>query len=129
MQGDPLASFLKDHPKGSVATAVVTNVEQRMIELEVGEGVKGRMRVAELSREHVDDARMVVKPGQSIEARIVGVDRKSRTVSLSVRAMEEQAEAQALRDYEAEVGDRIKGATLGELLRSQQQENADAEDT
>ena len=87
------------------------------------------MRVAELSREHVDDARMVVKPGQSIEARIVGVDRKSRTVSLSVRAMEEQAEAQALRDYEAEVGDRIKGATLGELLRSQQQENADAEDT
>ncbi|MCY3817308.1 MAG: 30S ribosomal protein S1 [Gammaproteobacteria bacterium] len=129
LQGDPLASFLKDHPKGSVATAVVTNVEQRMIELEVGEGVKGRMRVAELSREHVDDARMVVKPGQSIEARIVGVDRKSRTVSLSVRAMEEQAEAQALRDYEAEVGDRIKGATLGELLRSQQQENADAEDT
>ena len=98
-----------------------------MIELEVGEGVKGRMRVAELSREHVDDARMVVRPGQSIEARIVGVDRKSRSVSLSVRAMEEQAEAQALRDYEAEVGDRIKGATLGELLRSQQQE--DAEDT
>lgn len=125
LQGDPLASFLKDHPKGSVATAVVTGVEQRMVELEVGEGVKGRMRVAELSREHVDDARMVVKPGQSIQARIVGVDRKSRTVSMSVRAMEEQAEAQALRDYEAEVGDRIKGATLGELLRSQQQDNAE----
>ena len=129
LQGDPLAEFLKDHPKGSVATAVVTSVDQRMIELELGEGVTGRMRAAELSREHVDDARMHVRVGQSIEARIVGIDRKTRVVSLSVRAMEEQAEAQALRDYEAEVGDQIKGATLGELLRSQQQQGSeDAEE-
>ena len=123
LQGDPLANFLKDHPKGSVVTAVVTSVEQRMIELELAEGVVGRMRAAELSREHVDDARMQVKAGKSIEGRIVGIDRKTRVVSLSVRAMEEQAEAQALRDYEAEVGDRIKGATLGELLRSQQEKD------
>ena len=125
LQGDPLANFLKDHPKGSAVTAVVTSVEQRMIELELAEGVKGRMRAAELSREHVDDARMQVKAGQSIEGRIVGIDRKTRVVSLSVRAMEEQAEAQALRDYEAEVGDRIKGATLGELLRSQQEKDSE----
>ncbi|MCY4157093.1 MAG: 30S ribosomal protein S1 [Gammaproteobacteria bacterium] len=124
LQGDPLASFLRDHPKGSVVTAVVTSVEQRRVDLELAEGVSGRMRAAELSREHVDDARMQVKQGQSIEARIVGVDRKSRLVSLSVRAMEEQAEAEALRDYEAEVGERIKGATLGELLRSQQDQDA-----
>ncbi len=129
LQGDPLASFLRDHPKGSVVTAVVTSVEQRRVDLELAEGVSGRMRAAELSREHVDDARMQVKQGQSIEARIVGVDRKSRLVSLSVRAMEEQAEAEALRDYEAEVGERIKGATLGELLRSQQdQDTGKAED-
>ncbi len=125
LQGDPLANFLKDHPKGSIVTAVVTTVEQRMIELELGEGVKGRMRAAELSREHVDDARMHVKAGKPIEGRIVGIDRKTRVVSLSVRAMEEQAEAQALRDYEAEVGDRIKGATLGELLRSQQEKDSE----
>ena len=125
LQGDPLASFLRDHPKGSVVTAVVTSVEQRRVDLELAEGVSGRMRAAELSREHVDDARMQVKQGQSIEARIVGVDRKSRLVSLSVRAMEEQAEAEALRDYEAEVGERIKGATLGELLRSQQDQDAE----
>ena len=124
LQGDPLASFLRDHPKGSVVTAVVTSVEQRRVDLELAEGVSGRMRAAELSREHVDDARMQVKQGQSIEARIIGVDRKSRLVSLSVRAMEEQAEAEALRDYEAEVGERIKGATLGELLRSQQDQDA-----
>ncbi len=124
LQGDPLASFLRDHPKGSVVTAVVTSVEQRRVDLELAEGVGGRMRAAELSREHVDDARMQVKQGQSIEARIVGVDRKSRLVSLSVRAMEEQAEAEALRDYEAEVGERVKGATLGELLRSQQDQDA-----
>lgn len=124
LQGDPLAQFLRSHPKGSMAEGVVTSVEQRMIELEMAEGVKGRMRAAELSREHVDDARMHVKAGQSIEARVVGVDRKSRVVSLSVRAMEEQAEAQALRDYEAEVGDRIKGATLGELLRDQQEKDS-----
>lgn len=128
LQGDPLANFLREHPKGSVVTAVVTSVEQRRLELELDEGVKGRMRAAELSREHVDDARMQVKQGQSIEARIVGVDRKSRIVSLSVRAMEEQAEAQALRDYEAEVGDRIKGATLGELLRSQQEQDTRKEE-
>ena len=125
LQGDPLAQFLNDHPKGSVATAVVTSVEPRMIELELAEGVTGRMRAAELSRGLVDDARMQVKAGQSIEARIVGIDRKTRVVSLSVRAMQEQAEAQALRDYEVEVGDRIKGATLGELLRSQQQKGSE----
>ncbi|WP_446831874.1 30S ribosomal protein S1 [Candidatus Foliamicus sp.] len=128
LQGDPLANFLREHPKGSVVTGVVSSVEQRKVELELAEGVKGRMRAAELSREHVDDARMHVKQGQSIEARIVGVDRKFRVVSLSVRAVEEQAEAEALRDYEAEVGERVKGATLGELLRSQQQKDAGEEE-
>ncbi len=128
LQGDLLASYLREHPKGSVVTGVVTSVGQRELELELAEGVKGHMRAAGLSREHVDDARMKVKSGQSIEARIVGVDRKARTVSLSVRAMEEQAEAQALREYEAEVGERIKGATLGELLRSQQEQDASEEE-
>ncbi len=124
LQGDPLANFLRENPRGSIVDCVVTSVEQRRVELELAEGVSGRMRAAELSREHVDDARMRVKPGQSLQARVVGVDRKARVVSVSVRAMEEQAEAEALRDYEAEVGDRIKGATLGELLRKQQQQDA-----
>jgi small subunit ribosomal protein S1 len=67
-----------------------------------------------LSRDRVEDARTVLKPGQEIEARFTGLDRKSRTVALSVKAKEVHEEAKAVQQYRS---DSSSSTSLGELLK------------
>nr|MBA3563620.1 S1 RNA-binding domain-containing protein [Gammaproteobacteria bacterium] len=68
------------------------------------------------SRDRVEDARMVLKPGEEVEAKFVGVDRKSRIVSLSIKAREAHEEAEAVQSYRTETSS-SSGTSLGELLK------------
>jgi small subunit ribosomal protein S1 len=111
---DPFASFLAAHPKGALVTGKIKAVDARGATIDLGEGIEGYLRASELSRDRVEDARTAVKEGEEIEARIVGVDRKSRSVSLSVKAKEIHEEQQAMESYRGTTGG---GATLGDLLK------------
>jgi small subunit ribosomal protein S1 len=116
MDKDPFAGFLAAHPKNSMVKGKVTAVDARGATLDLGDGIEGYLRASELSRDRVEDARTAVKEGDEIEARIVGVDRKTRSVSLSVKAKEMHEEQQAVETYgrgTATGG----GATLGDILK------------
>ncbi len=93
---DPFSDYFTAHHKGSIVTGKVTAVDQRGVTVELAEGITGYIRVADLSRDHVDDATTVVKEGDTIEAKLVNVDRKTRQISLSVRAKDEAEEKEAL---------------------------------
>ena len=99
---DPLSSFLAEHPKGSIVKGTVTEVEPRGATVDLGDGIEGQLRASELSRDRVEDARTVLKAGDEIEARFIGVDRKARAISLSVKAKEEHEEAEAVQNYKSE---------------------------
>ena len=117
---DPMSAFLAEHPKGSIVKGTVTDVEVRGATVDLGDGIEGQLRASELSRERVEDARAVLKPGDEIEARFIGVDRKARTVSLSVKAKEEYDEAEAVQSYKSETATvSSSGTTLGDLLKEQ----------
>ncbi|RME34246.1 MAG: 30S ribosomal protein S1 [Gammaproteobacteria bacterium] len=117
LESDPVSEFMESHPKGSLVKGTVTEVDMRGLIVDLGNGVQGYIRASELSSEPVDDARKLYKEGDEIEAQFVGVDRKKRMLTLSVRAKESHEEARAVEEYASGKGS--GKATLGDLLKEQ----------
>ncbi|MFU8896499.1 MAG: 30S ribosomal protein S1 [Gammaproteobacteria bacterium] len=123
MDRDPMSAWLAENPKGSIVKGVVTEVDAKGAVVDVG-GLEGYLRASELSRERVEDARTVLKQGEEIEARFIGLDRKSRQIALSIKAKEVWEEAEAMQSYKK--SDTTTGTSLGDLLKEQisSQENS-----
>jgi small subunit ribosomal protein S1 len=116
---DPLSAFLAAHPKGSIVKGVIEEVDAKGATIALEGGLQGQLRASEISRDRVEDARSVLKPGEEIEAKVTGVDRKSRVISLSIRAKEAHEEAQAIQEYQTDSGRSGSATTLGDLLKEQ----------
>jgi small subunit ribosomal protein S1 len=116
MAKDPFSGYLAEHPKGSIVKGVVKEVDPRGAVIDLGNGIEGSLRASELSRDRVEDARSVLKVGEEVEARFIGVDRKSRAITLSIKAKEAYEEAEAVEQYR---GESTSGTTLGDLLKEQ----------
>jgi small subunit ribosomal protein S1 len=114
---DPLSLFLGEHPKGSIVSGVVQELDAKVATVTLEGGVIGQLRASEIARDRVEDARTVLKVGETIEAKITGVDRKTRIVSLSIKAKEVHEEQQALQTYKSDAGRPTTGTTLGDLLK------------
>ena len=117
LQQDPLTMFLADNQKGQIVKGHVKMVEPRGAVIELAGGVEGYIKAGDLSRDRIEDATKVLKEGDTLEARFIGVDRKSRIVTLSVRAKEIQEEDEAVAEYSRNA---TTGKTsLGDLLKEQ----------
>ncbi len=114
---DPFSAWLAEHPKNSVVKGVVSEVDARGAVVNLGDGVTGTLRASELARGRVEDARMMIKIGDEIEAKFTNVDRKNRSVALSIKAKEVHEEQEAVSSYKSEVEAGPSGTTLGELLK------------
>jgi small subunit ribosomal protein S1 len=117
---DPFSSFVALHEKGSVVMGTITEVDAKGAIVALADGVEGYLRASEISRNRVEDARAVLKLGEEVEAKFVGVDRKNRTISLSVKAKDIDEETAAIRGYsrDAQTGT----TTLGDILKEQMEE-------
>jgi small subunit ribosomal protein S1 len=117
LEKDPFSNFVAEHAKGSIVTGTVKEVDAKGAVIELGDSVEGHLRASELARDRVEDARSVLKVGDTVEAKFMGVDRKNRTISLSIKAKETAEEAEALQDYTRSAA--TGTATLGEILKEQ----------
>ncbi len=117
LEKDPFSQWLAEHPKNSIVKGTVTEVDARGALVDLGDGVVGSLRASELARGRVEDARTVLKVGEEVEAKFTNVDRKNRSVALSIKAKEVHEEAEAISSYKAEPGSTPVGTTLGELLK------------
>ncbi|MGB9430164.1 MAG: 30S ribosomal protein S1 [Gammaproteobacteria bacterium] len=115
LEKDPFSNFLAEHPKGSMMKGKIMSVDAKGATVDLGNGIEGYLRASELSRDRVEDARTLLKEGDEIEARFVGVDRKNRSLNLSIKAKELQEEAQAMEDYARTTAPGT--TTLGDLLK------------
>jgi small subunit ribosomal protein S1 len=113
---DPFSAYIADNPKGTVVRGVVKDVDARGATIDLGNGIEGQLRASELGRDRVEDARAVLKVGEEVEAKFTGVDRKSRTISLSIKAKEAGEEAEAVQSYRSE-SSTSSGTSLGDLLK------------
>jgi small subunit ribosomal protein S1 len=114
---DPFSAYIADNPKGTIVKGVVKDVDARGAVIDLGNGIEGQLRASELGRDRVEDARAVLKPGDEVEAKFTGVDRKSRTISLSIKAKEIHEEAEAVQSYRSDSGTSSGGTSLGDLLK------------
>ncbi|HHL45478.1 MAG TPA: 30S ribosomal protein S1 [Gammaproteobacteria bacterium] len=114
---DPVSSYIGEHPKGTIVSGKVTEVDAKGAVIDLGDGVEGYLRASELSRDRVEDARSVLNVGDEVEVRIIGFDRKNRSISLSIKAKEAAEEAEAIRDYSRSAGEAT--TSLGDLLKEQ----------
>lgn len=114
---DPLTQFMAENQKGVIVKGVVKTVEQRGAVIDLGNGVEGYIKANDLSREKLEDARTVLKDGDTLEARFIGVDRKNRIVSLSVREKEIQEEAEVVAEYSRNAS--TGRTSLGDILKQQ----------
>jgi small subunit ribosomal protein S1 len=115
LEGDNFTSFVDEYTKGAIVKGRVTAVDAKTVTLALADDITGTIRASELSDERVDDATTLVKEGDEIEAKIMSVDRKNRSITLSVKAKDAQDEADAIKKYS-----RTEGAattTLGDLLK------------
>ncbi len=117
LEKDPFSGWLAAHPKNSIVTGTVTEVDARGAVVDLGDGVFGSLRASELARGRVEDARTIIKVGEEVEAKFTNVDRKSRTIALSIKAKEVHEEQEAVSSYKSDSSAAPVGTTLGELLK------------
>jgi small subunit ribosomal protein S1 len=117
LEKDPFSGWLASHPKNSIVTGTVTEVDARGAMLDLGDGVIGSLRSSELARARIEDARTVIKVGEVVEAKFINVDRKTRTIALSIKAKEVHEEQEAVSSYKSDSSAAPVGTTLGELLK------------
>ncbi len=118
MDQDPFAQFVADNPKSSIVKGTATEVDAKGVTVDLGDGVEGYIRVSELSRDRVDDATTLVKVGDEVEAKFVNIDRKSRSLNLSVKAKDNDDEADMITGYN-ETAAAAPAMTLGDILKEQ----------
>ena len=121
---DPFSTYLAENGKGNIVKGVIKEVDAKGAVITLAEGIEGYLRAAEISRDRVDDARSVLKEGAEIEARFMGVDRKNRTITLSIKAKDMAEEQAAIQTYsrDATPGKATLGDTLGDLLKQQMED-------
>ena len=113
---DPFSAYIAEHPKGSIVHGTVREVDAKGAIVDLGNGVDGQLRASELSRDRVEDARLILKVGDEVEAKFINVDRKGRSISLSIKAKDIHEEQEAMQNYRT---DSPTGTSLGDLLKEQ----------
>lgn len=125
LNADPYSHYLSENEKGAIVTGKVIEVDPKGAKIALADGVEGYLRASEMARGD-QDTRMTLNVGDEVEAKFVGVDRKNRTLLLSIKAKESEEEADALRDY-SKGSDQSTGTTLGDLLKEQLKEKEEGE--
>jgi small subunit ribosomal protein S1 len=122
MEQDPVSDFVGAHQKGSIVTGTVREVDAKGAVVVLSDGVEGYLRASELSRDRVEDARSLLKEGDQVEAKFIGVDRKNRTINLSIKAKDSAEEHEAIQDYKRSAP---VNPTLGDLIKEQMENQED----
>ncbi len=117
LEGDPFTNFASTHDKGAVVTGTVTSVDARGATIQIEPEVEGYLRASEISRDRVEDARNHLTEGATVESMIINIDRKNRSIALSIKARENADTADAMQRMAESSA--VSGTTnLGALLRA-----------
>ena len=122
---DPFTDYTNVNDRGAIVMGKVIEVEPKEAVIELAEEVTGLLKASEISIDRVEDARNVLSVDSEIEVKIISVDRKNRTISLSIKAKEIDDERQAVRDHQKSETERPGAATLGDLIKAQMDKSDD----
>ncbi len=114
LNSDPFNEYFAANERGTIVKGTVTEVDAKGATVSLAEEVNGYLRASDIARERIEDASQVLSVGDEVEAKIVGADRKARTITLSIKAKDEASERQALKEL-SNVNDN-QPKTLGDIF-------------
>jgi len=118
LEGDPFNNFVASHEKGKLVQGTVKSVDAKGAVIDLTGDVEGYLRASEISRDRVEDARNHLKEGDSVNAMIINVDRKNRTINLSVKQKDLAEENEAMAKLQSESAASTGSTNLGALLKA-----------
>jgi small subunit ribosomal protein S1 len=122
LENDPFSNYASENDRGSIVTGIVTEVDAKAVIVTLAEEVEGVLKAADISRERVEDARSVYKEGDTVEAKIIALDRKNRTIALSVKAKDYEDEQDAVKSLKDQEVASSSPGTIGDLIKAQMQD-------
>ena len=125
LEDDPFNDYVAVNDRGTIVTGTVVEVTEKDAIIKLAEEVEGVLRASELSQERVEDARTVLKAGDEVEVKITAVDRKNRTLNLSVKAKDIEDEREAVREHKEREQDSATATTIGDLIRKEMDQKSD----
>ena len=121
LESDPFTSFVGANPKGTIVKGTVVEIDAKGATIDLGEEIVGYLRASEITRDRVEDARTLLNTGDEIEAKFMGVDKKNRSINLSIKAKDNADEKAAVDDFNR--GSTAATTTLGDILKEQMEGN------
>jgi small subunit ribosomal protein S1 len=119
LEGDPFSNFVATHDKGSVVSGTVKSLDAKGAVIALGGDIEGYLRASEVSRDRVEDIRTRLKEADAVSAMIINIDRKNRSINLSIKAKDNADESEAMQRMTAENAGTSTGTTnLGALLKA-----------
>jgi small subunit ribosomal protein S1 len=115
LEQDPFQNYLAAHEKGAIVSGVVKEVDVKGAVITLADSVEGYLRASEIQRDRLEDARTQLSVGDQIEAKFIGVDKKTKTITLSIKAKDQDEESAAIKDYTQQAST----PTLGDLFKEQ----------
>src|SRR5690348_11794492 len=119
LEGDPFSNFVATHDKGSIVSGSVKSLDAKGAVVSLGGDIEGYLRASEVSGDRVEDIRTRLKEGDNVSAMIINIDRKNRSINLSIKAKDNADESEAMQRMSAENAGTSTGTTnLGALLKA-----------
>jgi small subunit ribosomal protein S1 len=118
MSGDPFSVFVTNHDKGHIIKGIVKTLDPKGAIIQIEPDVEGYLRASEISRDKVEDIRTRLKEGDEVEAVIVNIDRKNRSINLSIKAKDTAEENAAMQKFTSEAPVNAGTTNLGALLKA-----------
>ncbi|GLQ30759.1 30S ribosomal protein S1 [Litoribrevibacter albus] len=119
LESDPFVEFVAENDKGAIVTGTVKEVDAKGAVVELAADVEATLKASEISNDRVEDARNVLNEGDSVEAKIVAVDRKNRTISLSIKSKDTDDEKAAMKKIRDQEQEQSGPTTIGDLIKQQ----------
>ncbi len=118
MSGDPFSVFVTNHDKGHIVKGIVKSIDAKGAVIQIEPDVEGYLRASEISRDKVEDIRTRLKEEDEVEAVIVNIDRKNRSINLSIKAKDAAEETAAMQRFVSESPTNAGTTSLGALLKA-----------
>ncbi|MDR2506681.1 MAG: 30S ribosomal protein S1 [Candidatus Accumulibacter sp.] len=118
LDGDPYTSFIATHEKNAIVRGKVKSVDARGAVVTLEGGMDAYLRASEISRDRIDDLTKTYKEGDEIEAMIINIDRKTRSINLSIKAKDQAEQHEAMQKLSADSGANSGTTNLGALLKA-----------
>ena len=119
LEEDPFNNYIAANDKGSIVMGTIKDVEAKAAVVTLADDIEGTLKASEISRDKVEDARNALKAGEEVEVKIITVDRKNRTIALSIKAKDIADEKEAVKAHKDSEAETATPATIGDLIKAQ----------